>query len=177
MEKVESAIGSTEQNVEEVTSDYMYVGGSFLSALGSRMARQEQMIRVWTMERLFCESLADVKTAQLLLNKTVRINWSRWPGSVDVQGDIGEEGWTALASGLQRHPGVKEVFVHRASMLQAPRAALKIIWDAMGALGTTSFWSVLLNDPFKRIEVVKDGVTEEGDELKWAEILEILGPQ
>ena len=94
-----------------------------------------------------------------------------------VQGDIGEEGWTALASGLQRHPGFKEVVASRASMLQAPRAALKIIWDALGALGTTSSWSVLLNMPPWRIEVVKDGVTEEGDELKWAEISAILGPQ
>ena len=140
------------------------------------MARQEQMIRVCVMSGLSLESLADVKTAQILLNKTVRINWSGL-GSVHVQGDIGEEGWTALASGLQRHPGFTSVFVHRAFMMQAPRAALKIIWDAMGALGTTSFWSVLLNGPPWRIEVVKDGVTEEGDELKWAEISGILGPQ
>ena len=128
------------------------------------------------MERLSCESLADVKTAQIIMNKTRRINW-RWRRRVYVGEDIGEEGWTALASGLQRHPGVKEVFVHRASMLQAPRAALKIIWDAMGALGTTSSWFVRLNFPNKMIEVVKDGVTEEGDELKWAEISAILGPQ
>ena len=140
------------------------------------MARQEQMIRVCVMSGLCFESLADVKTAQIIMNKTVRINWSGL-GSVHVQGDIGEEGWTALASGLQRHPGFTRVFAHRASMLQAPRAALKIIWDALGALGTTSSWSVWLNDPNERIEVVKDGVTEEGDELKWAEISEILGPQ
>ena len=140
------------------------------------MARQEQMMRVCDMGRMSFMSLADAKTASILLNKIVRINW-REPGRVYVEGDLGEEGWTALASGLQRHPGVKEVFVHRASMLQAPRAALKIIWDALGALGTASFWSVLLNDPNERIEVVKDGVTEEGDELKWAEISAILGPQ
>ena len=83
---------------------------------------------------------------------------------------FGEEGWAALASGLQRHPGFRIVVVPRAIMLQAPRAALKIIWDAMGALGTPSEWYVLTDD----IAVMKDGVTEEGDEVKWEELKEIL---
>ena len=86
-----------------------------------------------------------------------------------VGGDIGEEGWTALASGLQQHPGFKRVAASREIMLQAPRAALKIIWDAMGALGVRSRWVVNTDDGY--IGVVKDTVTMAGeDELKWAKL-------
>ena len=56
-------------------------------------------------------------------------------------------------------------------MLRAPRAALKIIWDAMGALGFRSRWVVNTDDGY--IGVVKDGLTM-ADELKWAELTEIL---
>ena len=90
---------------------------------------------------------------------------------VEVWGDIGEEGWTALASGLQRHPGFTTVEASRETMLQAPRAALKIICDAMGGLGTRSEWWV---ETDRVVTVFKDGVTEEGDELKWEELQEIL---
>ena len=93
-----------------------------------------------------------------------------------VGGDIGEEGWTALASGLQRHPGFRRVFASRASMQQAPREALKTIWDH---LGTTpgSAWVVFMgrHDHHVRSQMVlKDGVIEGGVELKWAELEEIL---
>ena len=95
---------------------------------------------------------------------------------MSVGGDIGEEGWAALASGLQQHPGFRRVFASRASMQQAPRAALKTIWDH---LGTTpgSGWDVMgLHDHHVRseIKVLKDGVIEGGVELKWAELEEIL---
>ena len=133
------------------------------------------MIVVWDMSDLSCMSLAGVKDVHALLNKTMRINWI--DGHVWVQDGIflGEEGWTALASGLQRHPGFKKVTASRASMAQAPRAALKIIWDAMGALGTPSKWRVESETYFLvKIDVVKDGVTNGGDEFKCEELTEIL---
>ena len=89
--------------------------------------------------------------------------------NVHVRAEIGEEGWTALAAGLQQHPGFGEVSAPRGSMLQAPKATIKILWDAMRA--GNARWQVLTDDLTGEIEVVKDGVT---DELKWAEISEIL---
>ena len=133
------------------------------------------MIGVWNMDGLAWYTLAGAKPAQILLSKTVRINWG-WPGCVNVEEGIGEEGWAALASVLQRHPGFKGVHVPRAYMLRAPRAALKIIWDAMGGLWFRSRWVVNTDDGY--IGVVKDGVigvTMAGeDELKWAKLTEIL---
>ena len=43
--------------------------------------------------------------------------------------------------------------------------------NAMGGLGTRSEWHVVTD---RVVKVVKDGVTEEGDELKWEELKEIL---
>ena len=97
LENVESAIGSTEQNVEEVAISHFSDKDPIFSALGSRMQRQEHMIRVWDMDSLSCKSLAGVKTASIFLNKTVRINWvgtGGFPGHVSVEGVIGEEEWT-----------------------------------------------------------------------------------
>ena len=168
LEMVESAIGSTEQNVVEAATSLGM--DSISSALGSRMQRQEHMIEVLDVGGLSCLSLACVKAAPIL-NKTVRVNWR---GGVFVERDIGEEGWAALASGLQRHPGFTIVVVPRAIMLQAPRAVLKIIWDSMGALGTPSQWWVLTDDLTMNFKVLKDGVTEEGDKLKWEELLKML---
>ena len=165
---VESAVGSTEQNVVEAATSLGM--DSISSALGSRMQRQEHMIGVLDVGGLSCLSLACVKAAQIL-NKTVRVNWR---GGVFVERDIGEEGWAALASGLQRHPGFTIVVVPRAIMLQAPRAVLKIIWDSMGALGTPSQWWVLTDDLTMNFKVFKDGVTEVGDKLKWEELLKML---
>ena len=167
LEMVESTIGSTEQSVEEV-STAGFISDRLLSALGSRMKRQAAMIGIWNMDCiLLCRSLAGAKAAQILLNKTVRVNWGRSSG-VHVGGDIGKEGWAALASGLQRHPGFPTVETSRATILQAPREALKIIWDAMGALGTLSEWRVLTD---RVVTVFKNGVT---DNLKWEELLLLL---
>ena len=171
MEEVEFAVGSAVQNVEEIATAMLANVGSMwptFSALGSRMQRQQQLIRVWKMDSLYCGSMAGAKTANILLRKTMRINWGGDSG-VHVRAEIGEEGWTALAAGLQQHPGFGEVSAPRGSMLQAPKATIKILWDAMGA--GNARWQVLTDDLAGDIEVVKDGVT---DELKWAEISEIL---
>ena len=175
LESVESAVGSKLQLVEKVAIFFTTDDSPILSSLSSRMQRQENMIVVWDMCDLFCMSLAGVKDVHALLNKTMRINWIH--GHVWIQDGIflGEEGWTALASGLQRHPGFKRVTASRASMVQAPRAALKIIWDAMGALGTPSKWCVESETYcLVKIDVVKDGVAEGGDEFKWEELTKIL---
>ena len=172
-----TSVGSKLQLVQKVAIFFTTDDSPILAALGSRMQRQETMIVVWDLCDLNCRSLAGVKAVHALMNKTMRINWR--DGWVWIRRGIllGEEGWTALASGLQRHPGFKKVSASRACMVQAPRAALKIIWDAMGALGTPSKWCVESEaggSSQSYIDVVKDGVTEGGVELKWEELTEIL---
>ena len=91
-------------------------------------------------------------------------------GNVLVLGDIGTEGWTALAAGLQRHPGFRYFDVLRLDTRAAPREALKMIWDAMD--NHDSYWFVY--DPLRGLEIRKNGLTKEENEMKWAEVVRIL---
>ena len=120
LESVESAVGSKLQLVEKVAIFFTTDDSPILAALGSRMQRQETMIVVWDLCDLNCRSLAGVKAVHALMSKTMRINWR--DGWVWIRRGIllGEEGWTALASGLQRHPGFKRVTASRASMVKLP---------------------------------------------------------
>ena len=79
-----------------------------------------------------------------------RITWIGG-GNVWIEGDIGAEGWTALAAGLQRHPGFRCFEVFRLDTRAAPREALNMIWDAMDN-HDDSYWSVTW------VEVSVDGL-------------------
>ena len=116
---------------------------NFLTALRSRVQRQERMIRVWDLSWLTCSSLDDANAYHAIMEHCERIIWEgvsglratlRIPwmsgGIVRVRGDMGAEGWTALAAGLQRHP-FRCFEVRRLDTRAAPREALKMIWDAM----------------------------------------------
>ena len=90
-------------------------------------------------------------------------------GIVRVRGDMGAEGWTALAAGLQRHP-FRCFEVRRLDTRAAPREALKMIWDAMD--NHDSYWFVY--DPLRGLEIRKNGLTKEENEMKWAKVVRIL---
>ena len=53
-----------------------------------------------------------------------------------VRGSIGVEGWTALAKGMQSHPGVVKGFsAPKEVMEEASREDLRGIWDALSQDG------------------------------------------
>ena len=131
LEEVESSIGTAEQQVVEIHSitDGPYPS-NFLTALRSRVQRQERMIRVWDLSWLTCSSLDDANAYHAIMEHSERITWIGGR-NVWIEGDIGAEGWTALAAGLQRHPGLCCFEGRRLDTRAAPREALKMIWDAM----------------------------------------------
>ena len=104
-----------------------------------------------------------------------RIIWAEGlgEGGVAIHGDIGVEGWTALATALQRHPGFSYFSTSRRITRAAPREALKMIWDAMGSLGTPSTWIVANDDFLPRIPIHKNGMTKEANEIIWEEEIQI----
>ena len=101
LEEVESSIGTAEQQVVEIHSitDGPHPS-NFLTALRSRVQRQERMIRVWDLSWLTCSSLDDANAYHAIMEHSERITWIGG-GNVWIEGDIGAEGWTALAAGLQ----------------------------------------------------------------------------
>ena len=176
LEEVESSIGTAEQHVEEINSwtpctPFLPI----FPALSSRAQRQERMIRVWNMTSLPCTSLDDAITASTLMEHSERIIWAEplGVGGVAIQGDIGVEGLTALATALQRHPGFSFFVTSRRMTRAAPREALKMIWDAMGTLGTPSTWIVADDDFLPRIPINKNGMTKEANEIIWEEEIQI----
>ena len=171
LEEVESGLGSADQKTEKIVGS-ISPGTPIFLALSTRVLRQKDPIKAGDVISLRCRSLADAKLAHTLLSNIERINWRGSIASFDVNiggEDIGEEGWAALATGLQRRPGFTRVFVSRHLMKQASRASLRTTWDALGALGSPSTWSVAGLAGFR-----KDGLTEEGSEEKWAKLLKIL---
>ena len=131
LEEVESSIGTAEQQVVEIHSitDGPYPS-NFLTALRSRVQRQERMIRVWDLTYMTCSSLDDANAYHAIMEHSERITWIGGR-NVWIEGDIGAEGWTAFAAGLQRHPGLCCFEGRRLDTRAAPREALKMIWDAM----------------------------------------------
>ena len=132
LEEVESSINTAEQQVVEVKTFEYFVEDPTLTALSSRVQRQEGMVRVWAWGGLSCGSLDGAKTCRTIMEHCERMIWKfGGRGIVSVRRDLGVEGWTALATGLQRHPRFHEFSASRLDTRAAPREALKMIWDAM----------------------------------------------
>ena len=173
LEEVESSIGTAEQQVVEI--HYSNPHSDFLTALRSRVQRQERMIRAWYSSILTCSSLDDANAYHAIMEHCERITWIGG-GNVWIEGDIGAEGWTALAAGLQRHPGLCCFEGRRLDIRAAPREALKMIWDAMDN-HDDSYWSVTwveVSVDGLGLRVRKNGLTKEENEMKWAEVVRIL---
>ena len=176
LEEVESSIGTAEQQVVEIHSitDGPYPS-NFLTALRSRVQRQERMIRVWDLSVMTCSSLDDANAYHAIMEHSERITWIGG-GNVWIEGDIGAEGWTALAAGLQRHPGLCCFEGRRLDTRAAPREALKMIWDAMDN-HDDSYWSVTwveVSVDGLGLRFRKNGLTKKEKEMKWAEVVRIL---
>ena len=190
LEEVESSIGTAEQQVVEIHNRSQFTDGrfNFLTALRSRVQRQERMIRAWYSSILTCSSLDDANAYHAIMEHCERIIWEgesglratlRIPwmsgGIVRVRGDMGAEGWTALAAGLQRHP-FRCFEVRRLDTRAAPREALKMIWDAMDN-HDDSYWSVTwveVSVDGLGLRFRKNGLTKKEKEMKWAEVVRIL---
>ena len=133
------------------------------------------MIGVWDLIGLGCFSLDDANAYHAIMEHCERITWIGG-GNVWIEGDIGAEGWTALAAGLQRHPGFRCFEVFRLDTRAAPREALKMIWDAMDN-HDDSYWSVTwveVSVDGLGLRFRKNGLTKEENEMKWAEVVRIL---
>ena len=87
---------------------------------------------------------------------------------VEVCGDLGMEGWEALAKALQKHPCHAKIISSKERMLQARREDLRTIWESMPGRrnGIPSTWIV------SGTEFTKASVEE--SEKAWVQLLEFL---
>ena len=75
------------------------------------------------------------------MGATQEVTGVYWPWPYcQVAGPIGGEGWSAVAEGIQSHPGVVGSFAApKEAMDEASREDLRNIWDALSQDG---FWIV-----------------------------------
>ena len=167
LESVEGAMSSTIQKVGRVAIDLLtgqdWTGDDWLNALGARMKRQHEMVTEVNVNLLFCDDQNDAENAQALLMRSQKVELSK----IWVTGDLGENGWTALAEALSMFPGsfLDQVEVdNRQYMLGARREDLRRVWEKLHEEDGT-WWLKFEWDNFADAVVRKEEVP--GDENKW----------
>ena len=129
LESVEGAMSSTIQKVERVAIEDLtgqdWTGDDWLNPLGARMKRQHEMVIEANFGIFFCHDQNDAENAKTLLRCQRATLEKLW-----VTGDLGENGWAALAEALSMFPGLlmEEVEVdYRQHVQEARRKDLRSI--------------------------------------------------
>ena len=141
LEAVEGAFASAEQQIEKISVWVLRESEGLLSALSSRAERQQEKI---SNLKLLMKTihLDDLYTAKLLhsLLKNCNKATTCW---LNVTGEIGMEGWEALAQAVGSHPGILySLRVSKKVMLTAKAQDLKTIHNAIQHGGG---WGVMEN--------------------------------
>ena len=131
LEEVESSFGTLEQSLKSISAAYLY--GPLLSAVVSRMSRQQGKVVSVRVHTIFIKNKSDAHAFTTLLQaQTVSAR------ILQVTGPIGEDGWHVLANALQTEPNVVvEVCVSasRQGFAEARKEDIKAIWDNQGIEG------------------------------------------
>ena len=136
LEEVEGAFGTTLQTLKTATTRCN--NGRFGEAIKSRLSRQKEKM---TSFKGYHFTLEDNNSGQsgiqyftnLLKAKEVSFEY------LDIGGEIGEEGWRALALAFQKKPNVvlKRTSIEKQNLTESRMEAIMEIWDA-----TTEVFSV-----------------------------------
>ena len=127
------------------------------------MKRQHEMVTEVNVSLLFCDDQNDAENAQALLMRSQKVELSK----VWVTGDLGANGWAALAEALSMFPGLilDQVEVdNRQYMLGARKEDLRRVWEKLHEEDGT-WWLKFEWDNFADAVVRKEEVA--GDENKW----------
>ena len=127
------------------------------------MKRQHEMVTEVNVNLLFCDDQNDAENAQALLMRSQKVELSK----IWVTGDLGENGWAALAEAVSIFPGLllDQVEVdNRQYMLGARKEDLRRVWEKLHEEDGT-WWLKFEWDNFADAVVRKEEVP--GDENKW----------
>ena len=166
LEQVEGAFDTTEQTVEVVNTFPSALDEPLMSVLGDRLTFQQarmaklsaMLIYIWS--RRSAESFETIMGASREVIPVMDLS---------VRGAIGPEGWTALARGIQSHPGVVMGFsASKEVMDEATREDLRDIWEALSQNGR---WMVEDSDGGYPVEMLHRPDGEAG----WGKLEQIMG--
>lgn len=109
LEEIEGGLGSVEQKLEKVSIDCLQE--PWLSAISSRASRQQERLKWWKMvervgaDRFMCYNRWDLKNSLSLMQNCHRMALE----VMEVQGDLGAQGWASLARAFSLLQGVDHI--------------------------------------------------------------------
>ena len=158
LEIVEGAFGTVEQKVEAISMPVGALGEPRLSALSSRLFRQQKKLTsLGFTRRINIESKDSAEAFKTLMQASSEIT----PGIgrcrpliVWVDEPIGGEGWKVLAEGVKLYPSLPLKFfaVQKDDLDEASQEDIRVMWDAV--------------EPSGGVSVGRD---PEGDDYEWVD--------
>ena len=137
LEEVEAAMGSSEQKIESIggVGGWLSIEEPWLSALNSRLLRQEGVIKIKTKILKFsCSNLNHAVAVHNLVRSSERFLTDF--SSLVISGPIGWAGWAELAqaSQLPQFSGFRQIILRggRDLVLEGRREDVRALWDATG---------------------------------------------
>ena len=134
LEEVEGAFGSVVQQIETIKMNPQQgnrfgMRQAWLLAISSRARRQQTRIALVDVSTFSCSDLIEAQ-AFLALAENCQVMKLR---DLRIAGEIGAEGWTALAKALRLHPNCHfwSVDVPKHVMLKGRREDLRTVWDQL----------------------------------------------
>ena len=136
LEKVEAAFGTTEQTVEAISLVVIFWDGALMSALASRLSRQQQKPTSVDIEGIVMSSeVMSNEAADFKILKQSCPLMAIHPSTLDVD-YLGAEELGLMAEGLESHPGLLSiVLVQKVALESGRREDLRILWVALKPSG------------------------------------------
>ena len=132
LENVEGAFGTTEQTIENIRLDFVVdtVDGPLLSALASRLSRQQQKLTTFNIGTIELTSKKAAEDFKILMqaSSAMTIQLIRLDGA-----NLGTEGFGWVAEGPQSHPGLllESVYISKSTLERGKLDDLRVLWDAL----------------------------------------------
>ena len=132
LEEVETVLGTTEQWIQSM--EVGYLTDSIISAIGSRMARQQEPVTsIRLRHRVKIETERGARAFHTLMSGQVE---QVGPIRLVVPGSLGGAGWEAVAEAMKQQPGlVERIRTSKPSLEEGKKEDIKDIWDTEGLAG------------------------------------------
>ena len=135
LEEVEGAFGTTEQTLGAISSLDQTLEEPSLSALSSRLSRQQQKLTSLAFHRVVLESQESAGAFKTLMQASQEITVRA--GTINVAKQIGGEGWKMLAEGVRLQP---DLLLDKFTLLkddldEAGNEDIRVIWDSLTLSG------------------------------------------
>ena len=170
LEKVEGAFGTTEQTVWSIRLHFV-VNGPLLSALASRLSRQQQKLTTFYIGTIELSSKKEAEDFKTLLQacSPMNIGLSRLNET-----DIGREGWGRLAEGLQSYPALlSSASVQKGSLELCRKEDLRVLWDALRPDGVLVVEERATMPEISEISRVQESCEKVDGEAGWIRLCQI----